>query len=168
MRAAPASKTFDRAGGSPYTQSMQSDSLPSQTHSLIERLGNESVQAFRDHDFKTMDDLHDTHCMGVGILGAQYAKSAFIKAFKESLRVHSLDVVSTRIVVEDSFAVVLSNWDVNISVGPSVIEGRVRVTRTWVKRPHGWKVICFHLSDARLATAWEKLKSGKEPGSSPQ
>jgi hypothetical protein len=95
----------------------------------------------------------------VGILGSQYEKDAFIDAFKNSLTVRSLDLVSTRVVIEDSFAVVLSNWDVDIAFGHSVIDGRVRVTRTWVKRNSDWKILSFHFSDARLARTWEKLRS---------
>jgi hypothetical protein len=140
---------------------MQSSPLPSQTYVLLEQLENRAVQAFRDHDFQLMEELHDERCLGVGILGSQYVKTEFIKAFKASLNVHSLALLSTDIVVEEAFGVVLSNWDVNISFGPSVIQGRVRVTRTWVKRPEGWKIISFHFSDARLATTWEKIKSGR-------
>lgn len=138
---------------------MQSGILPSQVSGHIETLERKAVDAFRDHDFRLMEEMHDPQCIGVGILGAQYTKTEFIAAFRDKLNVRAIDLVSTKIVLENSFAVVLSNWDVNIEFGHAMIAGRVRVTRTWVKRASEWKIISFHFSDARLATTWEKLKS---------
>jgi hypothetical protein len=139
---------------------MQADSLPSQTKAQIEQLEALAVQAFRDQDMSVIDGLHDDLCVGVGLLGAEYSKAEFMSAFA-ALTVESINVVSTKTVLENGFAVVLSNWDVNLTFGPAVIDGRARVTRTWVKRGNTWKIISFHFSDARLAKKWEQLRLPK-------
>ena len=121
--------------------------------SLEERL----LEAFKNRNLDQISELIDDRCMGVGIHGKEYSKADFLEELYNSVNVSAFEVKSMKVIEEDGFAVILANWEVDMKLGNAIIRGRIRATRTWIRRPDGWKMISFHLTDARLASAWEDL-----------
>jgi hypothetical protein len=115
------------------------------------------LMAFRARDVSEIETLVDDRCIGVGVTGTEYTKADFIRDHYGKIFVNSFDVIAIKVVEEESFAVVLADWEVDLVVDKSILQGRVRATRTWAKRRDGWKMISFHIADARLVTAWEQV-----------
>jgi hypothetical protein len=138
---------------------MELDRLPLSTvkEAVFEALERRLLRAFESRDLSELERLVDDRCIGVGILGTQYSKADFIRDHYGKVCLKSFAVVSMRVVEEPTYAVVQADWEVDMTVDKSVFKGRVRATRTWVKRNPGWKMIGFHVSDARLATVWEQV-----------
>ena len=138
---------------------METSPLPKSrlSTSVFESFERRLLNAFLTRDVSDIEELVDERCIGVGVTRVEYTKTDFIRDHYGKVFVKSFDIVSIKVIEEDSFAIVLADWDVDLTVDKTIVQGRVRATRTWAKRPDGWKLVCFHISDARLATAWEQV-----------
>lgn len=130
---------------------------------IFEVLEERVLEAFKSKNLAEISELVDERCIGIGILGTEYTKSDFLNNLYAVSTLSSYEIVSIKVVEEDGFAVVLTNWDGDMKVNDTAIKGRMRVTRTWVRHDKGWKMISFHITDARLVSAWENLRAGSEP-----
>ncbi len=142
---------------------MHSETLPvSPSTSLFEGLEHRLLNAFKNRDIKTVEALVDSKCFGVGVGGREYSRKDFIQDMFADVVVRTFAVTEVRATIEKGFCTALANWEVDMSIDAFILKGSARVTRTWVERNDGWKLLSFHMSDARLANSWDKTLKKKD------
>ena len=134
-------------------------------HSIFQTLENSVMDGLNRADAKLIDSLLDSKFVGVGLMGITYTREEFLKHITTTIVIRQMSIRSIRAIEETGFAVVVSDWTVDLTSKSSIVIGSVRVSRVWVQRGSEWKILSFHTSDARMGESWEAMTK-KAPGAS--
>lgn len=127
--------------------------------SFFEKLEQAVLDASRSNDPVDMGAYLDEKFIGVGVIGGIFNKTEFLARVGSITVVHDSEIIKTRVVSEGDFAVVIADWRVKMHHDSSILDGLIRVSRTWVRRPNGWKILNFHVSDARMGAKWADIQT---------
>lgn len=127
--------------------------------SFFEKFEQAVLEASRSNDPVDMAAYLDEKFVGVGVIGSVFDKAEFLARVGSNTVVHDSEIIKVRVINEGDFAVVIADWKVKMNHDSSILDGLIRVSRTWVRRPNGWKILNFHISDARMGAKWVDIQT---------
>lgn len=133
------------------------DELPSQDTLKIRALEETVAAALMNGEIRLYADLLDDRFHAISITGSRFTKPEFVEHLRTISRIHLAEIRYMDVVIEGPIAVVTADWFINHVEGSSRMTGLSRLTRVWVRRSEGWKMLQVHISDARLAEAWSAI-----------
>ncbi|RYZ76296.1 MAG: nuclear transport factor 2 family protein [Proteobacteria bacterium] len=126
------------------------------TLSYVIRLHEEAfLKALLERDEAKIIDMLDVRFCGIGVYGALYNRSEFIQESFRKTSFRDVRLHSIRVTDEGNFANSITEVKVDVTLGHSIINGALVISRTWVQRGDTWKMLSFHLTDSRLGSAWK-------------
>lgn len=128
-----------------------SDELPNKDTSRIRALEQTVAAALMNGEFTQYADMVDERFCCVSLTGLRFHRDDFVEHLKTMSRIHLTEIREMEVVIEGDIAIVTADWFVNMVEGSTHLTGLTRITRNWVRRPTGWKMIQLHVSDARVA-----------------
>ena len=135
-----------------------SDELPTKDTSKIRALEQTVAAALMNGEFTQYADMVDERFCCISLTGLRFHRDDFVEHLKTISRIHLAEIREMEVVIEGDIAIVTADWFVNMVEGSTHLTGLTRITRNWVRRANGWKMIQLHVSDARMAEAWSAVK----------
>ncbi len=114
------------------------------------------MQAFADGDQTVLASLIDEECVGFGVFGDLYSRTRLVSD-RRCFALSASTLLSLETKLYGEVAVTLSEWNVNLETEGAFIHGPVRISRVWNLRGNCWKLVAFHVSDARLGKKWSAV-----------
>lgn len=112
--------------------------------------------ALMSKDMNLLESLLDDRFRAVGMTALVHSKEQMITEVRERASYRHMEIVDISVIEEDGFAVVMTDWNLNVTYQRIHFDGLLRVSKVWIKRPKGWKILSYQVADARKSEAWRE------------
>lgn len=124
----------------------------------IDDLQRKWIDAANARDPKLYDALMAPDFFCVSIEGLFLNRAEYLLGVSTATRtVSKLSIREKTIHFYGDSAIVSGIIDVEAQAEGREFSGPIRITMTWVRMAGEWKAACYHTSDFRVQSAWEKL-----------
>jgi hypothetical protein len=110
--------------------------------------------ALRGKDIATLGEMTDDRFIGVGILGLPYGKEEMLRLIETTATYEMMDLIDVTVIRETGFAITISEVNAKFWFNRVYTSGLIRITRVWVERPTGWKILSYQVIGAQKAESW--------------
>ena len=110
--------------------------------------------ALKSKDHAAAAEMVDDRFIGVGVLGLPYNKELLLDLIQTTGNFEILDLMDVTVIRESGFAVTISEVNAKYWFNRVYTSGLIRITRVWVERPAGWKMLSYQCVEAQKGESW--------------
>lgn len=110
--------------------------------------------ALKSKDIETLAQMTDDRFIGIGITGLPCGKEDMLRTIQTTGVYEAMDLMDVSVIRETGFAITVCEVNAKYWYNRIYTSGLIRITRVWVERPDGWKMLSYQVIGAQKSESW--------------